>query len=181
MSAVDLRAVRSSHGPARRVHPAPSAVRPSVLSVAQRPNASLCNKRDRRFAPQKRSVTLTHTIERVSRFLSSPCALLPRSFRKERKSTPLFSIACARFCGNGGCAVLQKINYSRSVICKLRKEPITQESAGKTLTNRPAEPKPTGQPGMRQHRLCVIVSGRPHVVARRVSRILKTKSEVHLL
>ena len=29
--------------------------------------------------------------------------LLPRSLAQERKSTPLLSCACARFCRNGGC------------------------------------------------------------------------------
>jgi hypothetical protein len=35
-----------------------------------------------------------------------PCTstLFVLPFAKERKSTPLLSCACARFCGNGGCA-----------------------------------------------------------------------------
>jgi hypothetical protein len=169
MFAVDLRAVRAPHVLARRVQPAPSAVRPSVLSAGQRPNASACHKRERRFAPRKPSVPLAHTVGRASRFPSAPCALLPRSFSKERKSSPSFSSACARFCRNGGCTLLQKINCSRSMICKLGKKPMTQKSAHHNPTIRSAEPELTAEPAVRDSRVYVIVSGRAHVIARPVA------------
>jgi hypothetical protein len=90
-------------------------------------------------------------------------------------------MACARFWRNGGCAVLQTINGSRSTICRLRKSPNSQERAQNAPQNRATVPQPNVPHPMRRPRVYVIVSGRPHVVARRVSRILKTKSEVHLL
>ena len=147
MFRVNLRAVRAPHGLSRHVQPAPLASRHPILSIAQRSSASLCHKRDRRFAPQKPPVPLAHTIERVSLFPSAFCALLPQSFSKERKSSPSFSSACARFCGNGGCALLQRINCPLSMIYKLGKEPITQKSGESTPINRSAGPQPNPSHG----------------------------------
>jgi hypothetical protein len=169
MFAVDLCAVHASHSLATRVQPALLASRPSVLPVAQRPNASLCHKRDRRFAPEKPSVPPAHTVVRTSRFPSAPCALLLRSFSQERKSTPSFSMACARFCRNGGSAHRRKINRSYSMICGFDKTPITKKSAQNDSTNRSAGPQPAAQPRMREPRVYVIVSGRAHVLARPVA------------
>jgi hypothetical protein len=44
-----------------------------------------------------RPLFIESLFHRPSAFLSSVCVLLVRSFTQERKSTPLFSCACARF------------------------------------------------------------------------------------
>jgi hypothetical protein len=180
MFALDLLAVRAPRC-LSRVQPASSASRAPVLPVAQRPNASPCHKRDRRFAPQKPSVPLAHTIERASRFPSSPCALLPRSFARVQLSTPFFSCAPALFVKNAGGGVPRERSCLRSMSCALCKTPKTEEIVENLPANPATTAEPTAQPRMRDPRLCVIVFGRPHLAARRVSRILKTKSEVHLL
>jgi hypothetical protein len=181
MVAVDLRAVRAVRGLAGRFPLALLAIGPSVLPITQRPNAALCHKKDRASAQRTTSLPQANTIARPSRSLSAPCALLPHSFSRERKSTPSFSMACARFWRNGGIVVREKINNSQSTTCKLREAPTTERAGEIAVPNHASGPQPIAQPRMRQPHLCVIVFGRPPVSARRVSRILKTQSEVHSL
>jgi hypothetical protein len=123
MFAVDLRAVRTPHGLAGRLQSALSAVRPSVLSVTQRPNATLCHKEDQAFTRKKSPAPHAQTVRRSTRFPSAPCALFSHSFPQERKSSPSFSMACARFWRRGGYPAHRKINGSNSMVCKLRKRP----------------------------------------------------------
>jgi len=108
MFPVDLRALRAPHGLARRVQPALSAVRPSVLSVTQRPNTSPRHKIDRAFAAKKPSSQHAHTLERASRFPSASCALLPRSFARVQLPTPFFSCAPTLFSKNTGGGVSRR-------------------------------------------------------------------------
>ena len=181
MFPVDLRALRAPHGLARRVQPALSAVRPSVLSVTQRPNTSPRHKIDRAFAAKKPSSQHAHTLERASRFPSASCALLPRSFARVQLPTPFFSCAPTLFSKNTGGAVSRRKSCLHSMSCALCKTRMTEKSQKDIQINCATAPQPSSQPRMRQPHLCVIVSGRPPVSAWRVSRIIKTQSEVHSL
>ena len=192
MFAVDLRAVRAPQGLDRRLQPAPQALRTSVLSITQRPYPTVRNKKDRGFAPKKPPSPHAQTERRSTHFPSAPCALFSRSSSQERKSSLSFSRACARFWRNGGYPAHRKINGSYSMICKLKKVRTTERASttrvrpvlaahADNIPIRAAAPQPNAQPRMRQPHLCVIVFGRPPVSARRVSRIIKTQSEVHSL
>jgi hypothetical protein len=175
MFAVDLRAVRNPHVVIRRFQPALSAVRPSVLSAGQRPNASPCHKRDRRFAPKKPPVPPARTLGGASRFPSAPCALLPRSFARVQLPTPFFSCAHTLFSKNTGGGVRRGKSCLRSMSCALRKTPITRKSTQHNPANRAAEPERTAEPAVRDSRVYVIVSGRAHVIARPVAPHHKLK------
>jgi len=186
MFAADLRAVCAPHSLARDAQPTPSAVYPSVLSATRHPNTSLRHKIDRAFTSQKPSSPHAHTLKRATHSPSTPCALFDHSLRAHVQSPHdqllsfhAFPHSLKKAPGIG--VPPQKTPFALNMLRTLQTAtPLKSENKkSKPISRRNLEP-PT-QPRMRQPHLCVIVSGRPPVSAWRVSRIIKTQSEVHSL
>jgi hypothetical protein len=186
MFAADLRAVRAPRGLAKRLQPAPLALRPSVLSITQRPNATLSHKKDRAFTPQNAPAPHAHTERRATRFPSAPCALfayslcaLVQSPYDQLLSFHALPHSLKKAPGIG--APPQKTSFAFNELRTLQNANVdkSEYKNSELIARLSAEPAP--QPRMRQPHLCVIVSGRPPVSAWRVSRIIKTQSEVHSL
>ena len=186
MFAVDLRAVRASHGLARRVQSALSAVGTYVLPVTQHPNATLCHKKDRGFRSKNAVSSAGRTIGRASHFPSAPCALFGCSLCALVQS-PHNQLLCFHALPHTlkkapGIGVPPKKKLLALNELRTLPNPNARKSEcrkSKLLARR--NPEHSARLRMRDSHLCVIVFGRPPFRARRVSRILKTQSEVHLL
>ena len=181
-----VRSVHASHGLARRAQPALLAVRPSLLSVGQRPNATLCPKKDRAFAQKKTSAPRTRTVRRTSHFPSAACALfgcslcaLVQSFHNQLLCFHALPHSLKKAPGIGVPPKKKSLALNELRTLPNANARKSEYRKSKLIACRRLESD--AQPRMRDSRLCVIVSGRPPVSARRVSRILKTQSEVHSL
>jgi hypothetical protein len=186
MFAVDLRAVRAPRGPARRLQPARLALCPSTLPVTEPRYATLRHKKDRAFAPKNPPSPYARTAQRASHFPSIGCALFGRALcalvplpYDQPLSFHGFPHSLKKAPGIG--VLPQKKLLALSELHTLQNANGGESESMKSQLIACRDPEPTAQPPMRQPHLCVIVSGRPPVSARRVSRIIKTQSEVHSL
>ena len=180
MFAADPRTAHTPHNLARSAQPP----LPPDNSISLAPNLPAQHSGSKTMAasqPAKPRAPHANTSSKSSRFLSPPCALFPRSFSQEGKSTPLFSIACAQFCRNGRCAPSRKISRPHSMICELRKTPKTEKSAKNSPTNCPtARETNRSTTDAATARLCYCLRSPAHRCAACTTHHKKTNSRCQL-